>query len=186
MYILTSPLRSSFAAVAAISVCGIAAAAQNPNPKEGLRDFRSPDGKFTVRLPGQPREQEQPVSTTAGAVMLRSYTVNLGSRAFLVSYADYPEKAVDATNPTLILNGARDGMLNQIRARRLSERKVRVQGNYGRSVEADLTGSGGMELRASVRIVLAKNRIYQLIAITPTAEAGAAEVKEFLESLRIE
>jgi hypothetical protein len=58
--------------------------------KAKWKTFTSTDGKFSVFLPGKPREQEFEMSSGAGPVVTTMYSVECSNGAYLVCFRDLP------------------------------------------------------------------------------------------------
>src|SRR5689334_10737709 len=117
------------------------------------RTFVSGGGRFSARLPGTPTEKTQ----TSGTVTTHSFTLGVNDVAYIVSYSDLPAKSMQA-GPAAILKAARDGGINNVKGKLISEQPVAVNGYPARDVTASvpLDKNPGV---ARFRLVLAKSRL---------------------------
>lgn len=168
--------------------------AQGPPPvadydPKAWREFQSPEGRFSVLLPGVPvkrvEEMEYP------GVKLRSYSFALRtsnqSPQYNLMYVDFPV-ALDAGDAGAVFDSARDEGMRAVGGKLLEESEDNRLGHPGRFYKVR-TGDGGV-LR--VKAFLVKNRLYNL---TFTAEGtnespATARLQEeaaarFLDSFRL-
>ncbi|MHC4743786.1 MAG: hypothetical protein ACYS8Z_17865, partial [Planctomycetota bacterium] len=71
-----------------------------------FEEFSSPEGRFTVMMPGEPKRQVRTEHTMVGPINMVIYTAESRKSAFVVSYADYPEQMVREANLKDMLDGA--------------------------------------------------------------------------------
>jgi hypothetical protein len=141
--------------------------------------FISAEGKFSVEMPGTPREGSQEIDLgVLGTVPMVSFAVNRVVIEYTASYIDYPASAVSGRDVSEMLQGAFAGVAgsNQIAGQEL----IDVQGNPG--LQGEFAHPSGY---AWYKAVLVENRLYQLIAIATNREASEADARRFLDSFRI-
>jgi len=146
-----------------------------------VKAFRSKAGRFSVKAPGKPVEQQQAVDTAAGKVMLHTSVFQSGNQAFIASYADYPAATVKSANRTAMLDGVRDGFVSNVQGTLLKERKLTFKTFPGREFRVE-TGSGLIML---VRVYLVRNRLYQTVAGAAKDKFPEADAKKFLDSFAL-
>ncbi len=140
--------------------------------------FRCPEGQFTVVMREDPRMQEM----KASGVTMKMFTIQDRDGAYAVAFADLPIPANEAAGKTQErLDGARNGMLQNVKGKLTSETPVMLQGRYpGREIRADIPSMSGM-VRA--RIYLVGPRLYQVAAIGVPSWVNSEEASKFLGSL---
>jgi hypothetical protein len=145
-----------------------------------IREFRSAEGRFTVQVPGSPKEESQ---TVLGMTM-KVYTVEGHDGAFAVSYADVPIGDNESSwQISQRFDGARDGMLRNAGGKLTREYALTLQGKYrGRGIDADVPAKNG-KLRARVYIV--GKRFYQLLVVGTKERVESANATRFLDSLTV-
>ncbi len=145
-------------------------------------DYVSKEGGFTIRTPGTVKEQAVAVKTPVGEVTFHMCQVLLpnGSGAFVVSYNDIPPQG-PALADDARFDGARAGMLANIPGAKLvSETKLTVEGFPAREWVV------GMPMgQAKFRAILAKKRIYQLIAGGSPDKVSDKDVQAFFDSFKL-
>lgn len=144
--------------------------------------FHSPEGGFTVSMPGAPRQWVQRVQTPDGPKEAHLVVARLrgGTQDWLVSYRDLPSTATHISDDHL-LEGIQSLMVNSMHARLVKSRKVALQGCPGR--EWILTEANGAVVWE--RIVLANGRVYQVVVSAPVGQMPAGEVGRFMHSFKL-
>ncbi len=108
----------------ALTVCLLAAALAAvgcPNPID-WQNYTSPDGHYSVLMPGTPKSQSQ---QTAGFTV-HSDAVELSNSAYVVSYADLPRGA------PFDLDGPVKGAVNGMKAELVQSKEITMEGKPGR------------------------------------------------------
>ena len=150
--------------------------------------FSSPEGQFTVLMPGTPKEEIQYKQTELGQIEIHLFVLQSSGAAYITSYADFP---ITATTPEMVekmLDGARDNVLANSTRKLLEESKISLDGLSGREMKI-----GMPDLVLKTRFYVAQRRLYQVMMITPDpnqiskkAVAGQnANATKFLGSLKI-
>jgi hypothetical protein len=148
--------------------------------KAEFREFRCAGGRFTVQMPGTPKEQQQEVS----GIMLKSYSVENWSGAYAVAYADIPHSFGElGSKMTAMLDGAENGMVKNVNAKLLRSSEIKLANKFvGREVKAELPNKG----LVLARIFIINRRLYQVV-VTGTREwVASADATKFLDSLTVE
>jgi hypothetical protein len=144
-----------------------------------MKEF-SPDGSFTVLMPGSPKYESQQVL----GMTTETYGVEERGGFYALEITDYG--ANHKLKPEEIdgrLVARCETLLTTYKARLTSEEKIKLGGNHpGSLVEAELTEREGV-LKA--RVYFVKNRMYQLVAVGSRKWASSENVKRFLESLKV-
>ena len=138
--------------------------------------------KFNVSMPGTPSKSDQTQTTIAGAVPVRTYTLDKGNEAYIVGYSEYPSAVFNSENSDTILNGARDGAVNNVHGQVLSERPL-SQGSY---VGREITGKApDQNFGFTIHLYLANPRMYMLIYLKQGDQPITDDGKKFLDSFKI-
>lgn len=154
----------------------------SPRNKDAARwrKFESKHGTFKVMFPGIPIETRNTIRTEMGNVASTRFTMVDGSSVtYDVMYNDYPKGGIAKVNPQHLLDAARDGLVYQTKGRLVAEKRITLGAVPGRDQE--ILGADGTRYWA--RLVLAGNRLYQLMAIArPPAQADA---QTFFDSFQL-
>ena len=137
----------------------------------------SSDG-FSVSFPAEPQIQKQNVPTDAGGLELRTFLATPGSAALYVGVCNYGS-AVAGRDPESVLNGARNGAINNAKAHMITEGKITLGDYSGLEFEAE---SDNMHF--SVRIYLVGATLYQLLTAAPSNDRYAGSAR-FLNSFQL-
>jgi hypothetical protein len=151
-------------------------------PQAAWKEYVSTEGRFSVLMPGTPSKQK--VSTKQGADTIEIYIVaaeaKKGEDSFGVTYADFPEPVVQKTPATVLLEGARDGMLKQQSGKLLADRAISLGEYPGR----EFTIKSGEE-KVFAKAILVRRRLYQVVAAVPERRADTKDVDQFLASFKL-
>jgi hypothetical protein len=145
-----------------------------------LKAFSPDGGGFSIMLPGTPELQTQTVNTAAGPIVVKMYIVNDNGMAYIVSYNDYPQEAMDQTTPEQVLDGARDGAVANVYGKLLSETILSLDGYPGRQINVGV-GDNGIK----ARIYLVNNRLYNVMVSGPGQKLTTKTVGDVLESFKL-
>ncbi len=158
-------------------------AAQPQNLLAPWRVFTSKEGGFAVALPGSPSETKQRVRTATGHLDVYLYVVEgPDDAAYVVSYSDLPPEDVKAGAEQKRLDFAREGAIDNARGKLRSEKPITVDGFPGR----DLLIETDKDLAIRMRIVVARRRLYQAMAMGTGRFIQSKDAAQFLDSLRLE
>lgn len=145
--------------------------------------FVSDDGEFSVVFPGKPEESVEKMETEVGDVETYIFLYQDAENvAYLLSYADYPEKLVTEDSADEMLGGAVEGQLSTLGAGPVVDEKkeITVDGYAGFYTKA--YGNGVYSVS---KTVLADERLYQMI-IMGNGKYVSQEVEDaFIGSLKI-
>ena len=169
----------SFAVALVAQTTPDAAAAQTtaaPTPDWKTYTY-SADG-FSASYPFEPELQKKNVSTDAGTFELRSYIGTEGAVAMFVGVCDYGAFTA-GKDPDALLQGAKNGALQNSNSHLLSEAKITFGVYHGVEFEAESD-----QAHFSARIYMVGSTLYQTLTVAPlgTPYAGTAR---FLDSFQL-
>lgn len=142
------------------------------------RTFSSPEGRFSVLMPGTPLAHKQNVQTPVGALALNIFLVERGNKSYGVSYSDYPKDLVENGSSDSILSGAQAGSVANVKGRVVAEKKIALGQHPGREYQLS-TPQGGYR----ARIYLVGERLYQNIVMGPVTPSEDAD--KFFDSFQL-
>ncbi len=154
---------------------------------DNWKEFISEEGRFSVLLPGTPKEVVHEIDSPFGKS--RGHYFNLTTFAdFGFSYTQFP---LAVENPELakrLLDRARDGLLATLEGKLSEEKEISLDGHPGRFIKAEL--ASGDTYRHKVFIV--GSRSYQIVFISRDKGAPPAVLsyhdsaaKKFLDSFKL-
>ncbi len=153
------------------------AKAAEARPKEGpalpagWALVSSPEGKFRAAFPTQPQVEHSVEDTDAGKAQTVTYSVTSEKDdTFLaVAVTRFPDGTVSKALPTTVLEGARDGAVANINGKVLTDKAVMVDAPKGSGKRfypgRDYEATGAQDLRVSTRVILAEDRLYQIMYV---------------------
>jgi len=150
------------------------------------QSVKSFEGNFKAMLPGEPDYSASQVDTKVGQINLHSFAVeaNGGSVAYFVFYSDYPEGTEEDTDPKVLLESARDGVIGDDDSRQTREEKIDIAGHPG--LEFDFVqGNGANQTYGYWRLYMVKNRLYQIGIISIGEPAIDFKVKAIYNSFNL-
>jgi hypothetical protein len=149
-------------------------AAQTPEWKS----YSYPADGFSASFPSQPELQKRDVPTDAGSFQLRSYIVEDGAVAMFVGVCDYGEKVM-GKDPDTLLQGAKNGALQNSKSHLLSEQKITLGIYHGVQFESESDAA-----HFSARIYFVGTTLYQTLVVYQLGSPYAGTTR-FLDSFQL-
>ncbi len=146
-----------------------------------FKPFASKAGRFSVLLPGDPKEQVTTREVDSAKLELHAFVVETNDgTAYIVGYNDFPTGSDATATPDTekVLNGARDSAATNWHGKLERESKISIDGFPGRELRIKVEG-GAFDLR----IYLVKNRLYQILV--GGSDVPPATVKKYLDSFKL-
>jgi hypothetical protein len=145
--------------------------------------YTSPEGRYSVLLPGEPNLSTQQMSAPDGSPITQYLAqVADGMGMLMIGYFDY------ASDVVFSLDKARDGMINAIKGTLLDEHSMSLGGAPGRQITVAATTNQGTEFIDRARFYDVKPRVYVLQCIIPKSMDSAAIAERcdrFFDSFRV-
>ncbi|MTJ50740.1 hypothetical protein [Dolichospermum sp. UHCC 0259] len=128
------------------------------------RTFTSPDGHFTVLMPGMPKRKTQIQKTHMGKIKLEIFLIQPPQQeaAYIVTYNEFPDSYVKMTNPQTIMDQAQYVELTTTKSRLLNQRNIRSS-NFHPGKEIEYVNAIGKITKT--RMFVAHGRLYKVMAI---------------------
>ena len=153
------------------------------------KQFSSPKGKFSILMPGTPKEEKQTVNTKAGTIQVHTFTVARQQEEvqYTVSYIEYPAQYIELLQRnnlvgTALENGKNIAMKNS-QGTLVSEKAISLGGYLGKEIHYTKPG----DKIVKHRIYLVNRRLYQIIVeTTKTREKHLTKsIAGFLSSFKL-
>jgi hypothetical protein len=142
----------------------------------GWSEYVSNAGGYRTAFPVKPTEQTENVGPIK--IVLAIADMKAQGRAFITGYSDLPAGAID---PDTGLDGAIKGMAKT--GTLTGSSKISLSGNPGREATIDVRGG----IKQKVRVYIAGNRLYQIVATWSPAKGDAtSDVQTFLDAFRFQ
>ncbi len=152
----------------------LAGCAQNPSGSAGGSAYAPSGGGFSVQMPGPVQEQTDPNGT-------HMFLSEVNGKAFIVGYTEFGSHLkVTKSNADMLLDAARNGMVQNAQSKVASETRITFHGRPGRDYKL-VTKEGYI---MHLRMILAETRLYQVGVAAPKEDANSPEIKKFIDSFR--
>jgi hypothetical protein len=145
--------------------------------------FSPPAGRFRVALPAQPIVSGSSRRTFLGKIVEKRYVVNVGDTRVAVELYDLPHLAAILLTEGVILDRARDGLLENVGGRAIAAGDTSHQSFPAREVTYELSGRPARTERAL--LVLVEPRLYIALATWPSGSAAPPAAERLFESFEI-
>jgi hypothetical protein len=159
-------------------VCMFACALISAQDKASEK-FESKEGKYLVQFPGKPAKSTK----KAGGVDLQIAMVQKGQGGFAVIHTDLPPEAVKVARPKDLLDGGQQkGLIENFKAKVTSAKDF----EFGREkYPARELVAEKDQLHLRVQIIVAENRLYQVLVVGPKELTASKEADSFFKSFDI-
>jgi len=150
--------------------------------------FRSSAGRFEGWFPKLPTERLRAAKTAVGSVTLHSFTARQGKLTYTIAYSDWPPEIAEDAEAMLdaaLKQGVRalGGELGENEKGEPAKTAIKVGPHVGREFAF---GFGEPARFARMRLVLAGNRLYQVLLISEDAEPlTSPQAERFLSSFQV-
>ena len=145
--------------------------------------FAPGEGRFTVELPGPPALERDARLTPVGYVYQTKYWLRTGDALLAVELHDIPPIASALTTDGMILDSARDGVIENENGTLLEARALDFRGSPAREFTYRFPGEAPLVER--VLAVLVGSRLYLLTGMTAHAPASHPDITRFFASFRV-
>lgn len=164
-------------AICAVTFCLAGALCAQTQPQRWKTYSYATDG-FSVSFPAVPSENKQSIQTAIGPVELRAYVAEDGNAALYVGVSDYGS-ATAGRDPDKVLEGAKQGALNNVKAHLLSATKISLGIYAGMKYEAE-----NDSLHFSARMYYVGTTLYQTLIAYPI-NASYTSTDAFMNSFQL-
>jgi hypothetical protein len=142
------------------------------------KSYSYPADGFRAAFPAEPQMSKRDVPTDKGSFELRAYLVEDGQAALYVGVCDYGSAVSDRT-PDQVLQGAKQGAIDNVKAHLLTEKAITLGAYPGVEFEAE---NDTMHFYA--RIYLVGSTLYQTLIAAPLG-GPYVSATTFLDSFQL-
>lgn len=148
----------------------------------GWQTYMLSNKSFSITLPELPKEKDQEIKTSAGAVKVKIYVVEPRSSgpAWFVGHSE-PSSTVKLDTDERRLDRARDGAVAAMNGKLQGERRLTLQRYPGR--ELDIVREGDQRVR--LRVYVVRQRMYTLLVVGTAEQVRSPEAERFFESFKL-
>lgn len=147
-------------------------------PVPDWKSYSYPTDGFSATFPFEPSVQKNNVPTDAGTFELRAYLAEEGEAALFVGVCDYGS-AVSGRDPATVLEGAKKGAIDNVKAHLISENKITLGIYPGVEFVAE-----NDTMHFNARVFLVGTTLYQTLTAAPLSKPYAG-VTRFLDSFQL-
>jgi hypothetical protein len=130
------------------------------------RTYTAPDRSFSVDFPAQPKVEtaQAPIEGGGTAPMTIISAQPTATAAYMCSYVE--NENIANKSPDEMLQAAKDGGLEKIQGKAITEKRLTIQGYPALNVQAHARGNS----LADIQFVVAGKRLYMLMVVNTAAE----------------
>src|SRR5262249_10809830 len=170
-----SMLKRLTVAVLLLGLASVAAA-------DEWKTYNSTSGRYSVQFPGTPKEVTQRMDTEAGSIDATIASLEGPGAFYAIAYNDYPKDVTAKQTPDQLLDKAQKGAVDKVKGKLLNQKKVQAGGYPGRELQIQAPG----DLEIAEHVYLVKNRLYQVLVVSPKGKAAPGDTKKFLDSFQFQ
>ena len=172
------------------SVAGLSTDSDSGSKLEkGWSTYESQGGRFSIAMPGSPKEEDRPVALPGGSsVPLKIASLEKRDLAYFTGYVDYPEGLVSNPNVNVqdVLSSSIEGATKaDFGDGELKQQETSVSGIPCRSFETagDLDGKAA---RMEGIFCLEGDRLFEVLIIGEDKSSFPAKAQQFISSFKIQ
>ncbi len=168
--------------VGVILLSAAATMADEQNTADGLIEFKSEAGKFSIRLPAKP--EEGVVEVGDAKEKQHQFTTGAEKGAFIVSYQDNPNlKGSTPKEIAAALESARDRLKEVFHGKLVESKTTTLNKSHpGLNFRLEMTQPKG---EARCRFYMIGTRLYQIIVIGEPEFANSGEATQIIDSFKL-
>lgn len=147
-------------------------------------NFYDEDARFRIKFPNgaTPTKKETPVETAIGTIQMTSYMYEKGSGSvYMVAISKYPKEKVESSDPTILLEGAKSGYLENLGLEVKKSRHASIDGHPGIYFEA----SNSSGYYTAVVDYFVENTLFQLAILQIGSAITKSEIDDFIFSFEL-
>lgn len=149
-----------------------------PAPASHWQTYTYPADGFRADFPIQPGTDKKTIPTPAGSFEMRSYLAMDGPAALIISICDYGPAAA-GKDPAALLQGAKNGALQNSQSHLVSERKLTLGSNPGLEFEAQTDS-----IHTTDRLYIVGTTLYLVQVSAPITQPYVQAVR-FLDGFQL-
>ncbi|HSD82279.1 MAG TPA: hypothetical protein VLG46_00370 [Anaerolineae bacterium] len=146
------------------------------------QEHQSQAGRYSVLMPGKPKEQMQSMDSDIGTLELHIALFEDRSGAYMVAYVDYPVDLVQFG----ILDGVEQSIATNIDGKLTRQIDFPLGAYPGREAELAAPAQGARPaVFVKIRYFLVSNRLYQLMVTAPQSQGLPDAAQKFFDSFKL-
>ena len=150
------------------------------------QEYRSQAGRYSVLMPGKPKEQTQSVNSAVGTLDMHIASYEDRSGAYLIMYTDYPADLVNLDRADAMLDGGARGAVENVNGNLIQQQDFPLGNIPGREIEFNAPAQGAQPAtRVKVRYFLVNNRMYQVMVVAQQSQGLPVDTQKYLDSFKL-
>lgn len=155
--------------------------ANPPTEANAWRTFESPNGDFSVEVPGQLADKSKTVEGTAGRVDRFRYTMVADSISYSAERSDFAAGVLASQPLDKFFEGFRDSRLASMKGRLLDESRITLGAASGIELKFEVQQG---EVHVVSRSYVVGDSLYTLVVVTSPSLVSSPPVERFFRSFR--
>jgi hypothetical protein len=151
-----------------------------PTFAEDTKPYKSKDGKFSAKFPGEPKV----ISQKAGDIPMVITIFEKDNGGYAVIYSDMPAEVVKAAPAAKLLEGGEMGLVNNFKAKVTKSGESKFKSGDKTYPARDIIATKDT-LHMRVKIIIAGNRLYQVFVVGSKDMTTGKTADEFFKSFEI-
>ncbi|MCD8487196.1 MAG: hypothetical protein LRZ84_10815 [Desertifilum sp.] len=145
--------------------------------------FSSPNGGFSILMPGTPQPVvQQTVNLPEGQVTSSLFGSRTEDSAYIVGYSDLPGAAIaSAADRQLLFDSFLEGFARSINGQVVGQNPIQLNRYEGREFEVQMNEG----ITAIGRVYLVEQRLYQMVAVIQREQNSPQRIQGFFDSFRL-
>jgi hypothetical protein len=144
--------------------------------------FNSPEGDFSVDLPGNPTVEESQVPSAAGGTIALHEVGTRPNKSTYFSCVYLKDESFAHRSADEVLDTARDGSIKNVQGTIVAEQRTTIAGYPARDIHARARGNSLLDSR----LVLVAGRLYMLMVVdTARKDRDVKNVQNFFNSFKV-
>jgi hypothetical protein len=150
------------------------------------QEYQSQAARYSILMPGKPKEQTQSVDAEAGALKVHIAITEDRSAAYLAAYWDYPAEYIRSTAGNDLLDSIVHNAVASADGKLTRQTDFPLTVYRGREVEFETPVQGSQPaMLIKVRYFLVNNRLYQVMVVAPQRQGLSDTAQKFFDSFKL-
>ena len=150
------------------------------------QEYQSQAGRYSILMPGKPKEQTQSVEAEAGTLKVYLTIVEDRSVAYATAYWDYPAEYIRSTEANDLLDSIVQNAVASADGKLTRQTDFPLTVYRGREVEFETPVQGSQPaMLIKVRYFLVNDRLYQVMVVALQRQGLPDPAQKFFDSFKL-
>jgi hypothetical protein len=150
--------------------------------QNSMKEFKPLDGGFSILMPGNPTYEKVTSNTVLGPIDIHTFILVGKTHTYAVGYSDYSDSAFRLSTPDQMFDTKRDGTIDNLQGKLLSELIIEMDGYNGREWRIESANERSI---FTIRVYIVGHRVYQLEIASAKEDSFSNEVTKYLDSFKL-